>query len=121
MAFVRGIRGATTVERNNSKEIVEATQELMRTIVTSNELVLEDVGSVFFTVTQDLNAEYPAKAARAIGWDNVPLFCALELPVEGSLPRCIRVLVQVNTDKSQKEIKHVYLREAVSLRPDLVG
>ena len=120
MAFIRGIRGAITVERNNSEEIMEATQELLRTIIESNQLVLEDIGSVFFTSTEDLNAEFPAKAARAIGWDHVPLFCTLELPVEGALARCIRVLIQVNTNKSQKEIKHVYLRDAVSLRPDLV-
>ena len=121
MTFIRGIRGAITVEQNDSKEIMEATQELLRTIIERNQLVLEDVGSVFFTATEDLNAEFPAKAARAIGWDQVPLFCALELPVKGALARCIRVLVQVNTNKSQKEIKHVYLREAVRLRPDLVG
>ena len=119
MAFVRGIRGAITVARNNSEEIEAATKELLQTIVEGNQLVLEDVASAFFTVTKDLTAAYPAKAARAIGWHQVPLFSALEPPIEGALPRCIRVLLHVNTDKSQQEIKHVYLREATCLRPDL--
>ncbi|AQS58586.1 chorismate mutase [Desulforamulus ferrireducens] len=121
MAFVRGIRGAITVERNNSEEIGAATKELLQTIAERNQLDLEDVVSVFFTVTEDLTASYPAKAAREIGWHNVPLFSALEPPIEGALPRCIRILVHVNTGKSQQEIKHVFLREAACLRPDLAG
>lgn len=116
---VRGIRGAITVERNDRQEILRATQELLKAIIDENELVTEDICSAFFTVTQDLNSEFPAKAARAMGWHYVPMLCALELQVPGALSRCIRILVHVNTDKSQREIKHVYLRDAVKLRPDL--
>ncbi|MEW6063633.1 MAG: chorismate mutase [Bacillota bacterium] len=119
VCFVRGIRGAITVERNDRQEIVEATQELVKTIIESNQLSTEDICSAFFTVTPDLNAEFPAKAARALGWDYVPLLCAQELDVAGAIARCVRVLVHVNTTKSQREIKHVYLREAANLRPDL--
>lgn len=118
---VRGIRGAITVERNESQQILEATQELLEKIVYENRLDTEDICSAFFTVTQDLDAEFPAKAARALGWTSVPLMCTLEVNVAGALPKCIRVLVHVNTSKSQSEIKHVYLGRAVQLRPDLVG
>lgn len=120
VCYVRGIRGAITVERNHRQDIIEATQELIKAIVDGNQLSAEDICSAFFTVTPDLNAEFPAKAARAMGWDLVPLLCAQELDVAGALPRCIRVLVHVNTHKSQGEIKHIYLREASALRPDLV-
>ena len=119
VCFVRGIRGAITVERNDRQEIIEATQELVKTIIKRNQLSTEDICSAFFTVTPDLNAEFPAKAARALGWDYVPLLCAQELDVAGAIARCVRVLVHVNTTKSQREIKHVYLREAANLRPDL--
>ncbi len=119
VCFVRGIRGAITVERNDRQEIIEATQELVKTIIERNQLSTEDICSAFFTVTPDLNAEFPAKAARALGWDYVPLLCAQELDVAGAIARCVRVLVHVNTTKSQREIKHVYLREAANLRPDL--
>lgn len=118
-AVVRGIRGAITVERNDQQEILQATRELLEKLVEENKLEVEDICSVFFTVTQDLDAEFPAKAARSIGWDYVPLVCALELDVEGALPKCIRVLAHVNTCKSQRDIKHVYLRQAAKLRPDL--
>ncbi|GAB6156987.1 chorismate mutase [Desulfotomaculum varum] len=118
--FVRGIRGAVTVERNVSQEIIEATQELIKAIVERNQISVEDIGSIFFTVTPDLNSEFPAKAVRAMGWHYVPLLCAQEINVAGSLPRCIRVLVHVNTGKSQQEMIHVYLREAAHLRPDLI-
>ncbi|MCL4440851.1 MAG: chorismate mutase [Firmicutes bacterium] len=119
VCFVRGIRGAITVERNDRQEIIEATQELVKTIIKRNQLSTEDICSAFFTVTPDLNAEFPAKAARALGWDYVPLLCAQELDVAGAIARCVRVLVHVNTTKPQREIKHVYLREAANLRPDL--
>ncbi|MCL5779874.1 MAG: chorismate mutase [Firmicutes bacterium] len=119
VCFVRGIRGAITVERNDRQEIIEATQELVKTIIERNQLSTEDICSAFFTVTPDLNAEFPAKAARALGWDYVPLLCAQELDVAGAIARCVRVLVHVNTTKPQREIKHVYLREAANLRPDL--
>jgi len=118
---VRAIRGAITVERNGAEEILEATGELLKAIVRENNLATEDIVSAFFTVTADLNAEFPAAAARELlDWQYVPLLCAREIDVPGRLGRCIRVLVHVNTDRSQREIKHVYLREAVQLRTDLL-
>jgi chorismate mutase len=117
---VRGVRGATTVEHNEEKEILQATSELLGQIVAENEIRPEDIANVFVTVTQDLNAAFPAKVIREMpGWELVPLMCALEIAVPGGLPKCIRLMVTVNTDKSQKEIHHVYLNNAVKLRPDL--
>lgn len=117
--MVRGIRGAITVDENTVEQIEKATQEMLERIVTENSLALEDISSAIFTVTPDLNAAFPAAGARAIGWNTVPLMCCTEIPVQGALPRCIRVLLQVNTDKTQQEIHHVYLRNAVKLRQDL--
>jgi chorismate mutase len=117
--LVRGIRGAVTVEANNAQAILEGTKELLTKIITINHLQPEDICSAYFTVTKDLTSGFPAKAARQLGWRHVPLMCAQEIDVPGSLPLCIRVLLHVNTTKSQKDIKHVYLREAISLRPDL--
>lgn len=121
MNAVRGIRGATTVEVNTAQAIREATQELVQTIVKENSLELEDIVSAIFTVTADLDADFPASAAREIGWDRVPLLCTTEIPVVGSMPGCIRVLLHVNTTLSQAEIRHVYLRKAVALRQDLAA
>lgn len=118
--MVRGIRGATTVENNDSGEIREATKELLLKILEENQLSTEDLVSAVFTLTSDLNADFPASSAREIGWQLVPLLCATEIPVPGSLPRCIRVLLHVNTTRSQKEIRHIFLRNAVNLRKDLV-
>ncbi len=115
---VRGIRGATSVADNDPKLIKEATQELLCRMADENQLVLEDVASVLFTVTRDLNAAFPAAAARDLGWTRVPLLCATEIDVPGSIPGIIRVLIHVNTDKKQQEIKHVYLKEAAKLRED---
>ena len=119
--MVRGIRGATTVDRDDARVILEATEELVREIVVSNDLHPEDVASALFTVTPDLRAEFPAAAARRMGWTMVPLLNFTEIGVPGRLQRCIRVLVHVNTERAQHEMVHVYLREAVSLRPDLVS
>lgn len=116
----RGIRGAITVERNDAEEIIAATRELLEIIIKENDLVPEDIASAFFTVSADLNAEFPASAAREMGWKYVPLLCATEIDVPGRLGKCIRVLVHVNTRKSQRELKHVYLREAAQLRVDLL-
>jgi chorismate mutase len=116
---VRGIRGATTVEEDTSDAILAATEELVREIVAANALEPEDVASALFTVTPDLRAEFPAAAARRMGWTMVPLLNFTEIGVPGRLERCIRVLVHVNTERTQREMIHVYLREAVSLRPDL--
>jgi chorismate mutase len=118
--MVRGIRGATTVDHNDATEIREATQELLQMILSENALCTEDLVSAIFTVTQDLNADFPASSARALGWELVPLLCATEIPVPSGLSRCIRVLIQVNTTRSQTEIRHVFLRNAIALRKDLV-
>lgn len=119
--MVRGIRGATTVEHNNAQEIREATQELLQRMLHENQLCPEDLVSAIFTVTPDLNADFPASSAREIGWELVPLLCATEIPVPGALARCIRVLIHVNTARSQTEIRHIFLREAIRLRKDLVA
>ncbi|MBU0671722.1 MAG: chorismate mutase [Candidatus Margulisbacteria bacterium] len=113
---IRGIRGATTVEKNAKAEILAATKELLTEIQRVNELQIEDIASIVFTVTQDLDAEFPAAAAREMGWQITPLLCNLEINVPGSLPKCIRVLLHVNSQKPQVEIKHSYLRAAVGLR-----
>lgn len=118
---LRGIRGATTVSENDAAQILEATKELLQAIVRENNLAAEDIASAIFTVTPDLNAEFPATAARTLlDWKYVPLLCATEIDVPGRLGKCIRVLVHVNTERSQRELKHVYLREARQLRTDLL-
>ncbi|MNH78066.1 Chorismate mutase AroH [compost metagenome] len=120
--YNRGIRGATTVTQNDENEILHETVVLLKEIVARNEIVPEDICSVWITLTQDLDATFPARAIRQMnGWDLVPLMCSIEIPVQGSLPRCIRLMIQVNTNKSQREIKHVYLNEAKALRPDLAA
>ena len=117
---VRGIRGATCVENDRPDEILAATRELLQELVRRNALdAFEDIVSVIFTTTHDLTSTFPAEAARAIGMSHVPLLCASEISVPGSMPRCIRVLLHVNTEKSQRDIDHVYLREAKKLRPDM--
>ena len=114
----RGIRGATTVEANSREAILEATAELLAAMVKANGIKPEDVASAFFTTTPDLNAEFPALAARRLGWNDVPLLCGHEMAVPGSLPMCLRILLHVNTDKKADQIVHVYLRGARVLRPD---
>jgi chorismate mutase len=117
----RGIRGAITVREDSPEAIREATRDLLLAILEANpSLRPADIASVFFTVTEDIRSAYPALAARELGWGEVPLMCAREIPVPGSLPECIRVMIIWNTELSQKEIHHIYLREAVQLRPDLV-
>lgn len=119
---VRAIRGAITVDADNPDLILAATRELLESIVRANAgMQPEDIGSAFFTVTEDLASTFPAQAARQMGWSLVPMMCAREIPVPGSLPRVIRVLVHWNTDRPQHEITHVYLRDATRLRPDLVA
>lgn len=119
---VRAIRGAITVDADNPDLILAATRELLEAIVSANRgMCPEDIGSAFFTVTEDLSSTFPAQAARQMGWSLVPMMCAREIPVPGSLPRVIRVLVHWNTDRAQHEITHVYLRKATRLRPDLVA
>ena len=119
---IRGIRGATTVTEDEPDLILEATRELLEAILDANKsMTPEDVSSAIFTVTEDLASTFPAQAARQMGWSLVPMMCACEIPVPGSLPKAIRVLVHWNTDMPQNKITHVYLREAVKLRPDLVA
>jgi chorismate mutase len=118
MMRCRGIRGATTVERNTAEDIFEATRELLAAIVDANEIDVEEVASAIFTTSSDLNATFPAVAARDFGWDSVALICTHEMGVPGALERVIRVLVHYNTDKSAREIRHVYLRRATQLRPE---
>jgi len=115
---VRGVRGATTVAKNDGGAIYEATLELLRTLVKLNGLQPEDVAYVWFTVTDDLTAAFPADAARAgLGWTDVPLICGREIPVPGALAKCVRVLISWNTARTQKEIKHAFLHGARILRP----
>ena len=117
---MRGLRGATISGQNEPQAILDATQELLAALLQANpSLRLEDLACAVFTMTEDLNAAYPAEAARRMGWSAVPMLCAQEIPVPGSLPACIRVLLQWNTDLPQQAIRHVYLGEATRLRPDL--
>ena len=119
---IRGIRGATTVTADEPDLILQATRELLEEILAENEgMRTDDIASALFTVTDDLASTFPAQGARQMGWGLVPMLCAREIPVPGSLPRVIRVLVHWNTELAQDQITHVYLREAVKLRPDLVA
>jgi chorismate mutase len=119
VTYCRGVRGATTVAENTREEILTATRQLVALMVRRNGIDRKDVASALFTTTPDLDAEFPALAARQLGWIDVPLLCGHEMAIPGSLPRCIRVLVHWNTDRPQSEIQHVYVRDAVRLRPDL--
>lgn len=114
----RGVRGATTARGNTPDAILEATRELLYIMLRVNRIETEDVASVYFTTTVDLNATYPALAARQLGWYDAALMCGHEMQVPGGLERCIRVMLHWNTTRSSKEIVHVYLREAKRLRPD---
>ena len=116
MSSVRGIRGAITVPANDKGEIISATKELLQALIIKNNLDVAEIASAFFSTTRDLNAEFPAVAAREIGWHDTPLLCGNEIDVPGSLPLCIRVLLHVNTDQPQTAIHHVYLRAAKNLR-----
>lgn len=116
---VRGLRGATTVAADESDEIIAATRELLVALLERNGLAATDVISAIFTVTPDLSSDFPARAARAAGWEEVPLLCMTEIPVPGALPRCIRALLHVETVDGTRAMRHVYLRDAVALRPDL--
>ena len=116
---VRGIRGATTVESNSVEAILTATQELLAAIVTANNVNPEDVASAIFTVTPDLNAAFPARAAREFGWHHVPLLSAVEIETNEGLPRTVRTLIHWNTERPIYDVRHIYLRDAVRLRPDI--
>jgi chorismate mutase len=115
----RGVRGATTADANTSQDILKATRELLALLIRRNGIEAEDVASAIFTTTPDLDAEFPALAARQLNWLNVALMCTHELGVPDSLQKCIRILIHWNSDKPADEIQHVYIKGAVSLRPDL--
>jgi len=119
--ILRGLRGATTATVNTPQAILEATEELLRAVQDANGFAPDDVESVFFTSSPDLTAEYPARAARALGWHLVPLLGATEVAVPNGVPRCIRLLIHVYTTRAPQELKHIYLRDAVQLRPDRSG
>jgi chorismate mutase len=119
--YCRGVRGATTVDSNSRDEIIKETTRLLALMIRLNGIRAEDVASATFTVTRDLDAEFPALAARLLGWLEVPLLCSYEISVAGSLPQCVRILILWNTEKQQDEITHVYNRDAKKLRPDLAN
>ena len=114
-----GVRGATTADANTSDEILKATRQLLALMIRQNDIHPEDVASAIFSTTTDLDAEFPALAARQLNWLNVALMCVHELDVPGSLRRSIRILLHWNTDKSADEIVHVYIKDAANLRPDI--
>lgn len=116
---MRGIRGAVTIKENTPKAIREAAKDLLSLIAAENKITSRDIISIIFTVTNDLDAAFPAEAARELGWNLVPLLCATEIPVPGSLEKCIRVLIHAYMSCSQEEVRHIYLGDAVKLRPDL--
>ena len=115
---VRGIRGATAVAADERALILEATRELLEALVRENDVAVDDIASLMFTMTPDLQSVYPAQAAKGLGWRHTPLLGATETDVPGGLPRCIRVLMHVNTDRIAADIKHVYLHAAQTLRPE---
>ena len=115
----QGIRGAITVEENTRPALLEATRELLQEVTRLNGLRVEDIACAIFSTTPDLNAEFPAVAAREMGWDRVALLDSHEMDVPGALPRCLRVLILVNTERGPNEMVHVYLRGAANLRPSL--
>lgn len=122
MMLVRGVRGATTVTANDREEILQATTELLHQIVEQNGIEPEFIASIWITVTEDIDAVFPAVAVRSLpGWELVPIMCSVEMPVPSSLPLCVRIMLHVNTTKGQADIQHVYLNEAAKLRPDLVN
>jgi chorismate mutase len=118
-ARVRGIRGAVTVTENSRTAIITATEQLLNLIAGENQVGSEDIVSILFSVTADLDAAFPAEAARRLGWTMTPLMCTTEIPVSGAMEKCVRVLMHAYTKKSQSEVRHVYLGEAARLRPDL--
>jgi chorismate mutase len=116
---VRAIRGATQVDADEREQVLEATRELVQTVMDRNGLVSEDLISILFTATPDLVSEFPALAARELGLGDVPLMCATEIAVPHALPRVLRLMAHVATDRPRAEVQHVYLRGAVALRKDI--
>jgi chorismate mutase len=120
LLLIRGVRGAITVSSNTEEEIISATEELLAKVIELNQISPDSVASAFISTTADINAAFPAKAMRKFeGWTYVPVMCMREIPVPNSLKMCIRIMMHVNTNKLQEDIVHVYLRDAIALRPDL--
>ncbi len=120
--MVRGIRGAITVEENEANQIIASTEQLLREMIDANKVEARDVAQVIISVTEDINDAFPAAALRRLeGWNYVPVMCTKEIPVPNSLSKCIRVMLTVNTNTNQEDINHIYLKNAVQLRPDLNG
>lgn len=117
--MVRGVRGATTVEKNEAPLIIERVKELLLQLVAENNMELDDIGAVIFSSTPDLEAAFPAVAARQLGWSTVPLFGTQEMDIDGGVPLCIRILILWNTELPPRAIRHIYLHAAVVLRPDI--
>lgn len=117
--MVRAVRGAITAEENTKESILKSTKELLEKIILENKIERADLIQIIFTLTPDLNAVFPAVAAREMGITNVPLMCMSEIPVEGALKKCVRILLEMNSDKGLDDIKHIYLKGAKALRPDL--
>jgi chorismate mutase len=118
--WIRGVRGATCASANSREAIIEATMAMLQRLVADNGIEPDDIASAFFSTTHDLNADFPAIAARQLGWRDVPLMCMHEMAVPNSLPLCVRVMIHWNTDKRPAEIRHVYMNGAERLRPDLI-
>jgi chorismate mutase len=118
--WIRGVRGATCASANSREAIIEATMAMLQRLVADNGIEPDDIASAFFSTTHDLNADFPAIAARQLGWRDVPLMCMHEMAVPNSLPLCVRVMIHWNTDKRPAEIRHVYMNGAEHLRPDLI-
>lgn len=118
--MVRAIRGATTVKNNTKEEILDATSELVQEIMERNGITRENIISIIFSVTSDLDAAFPATAARQMGFDRVAMLSTYEMDVPDSLRKCIRVLIHIQTDKKNDELAYVYLKEARKLRPDII-
>ncbi len=116
---VRGVRGATSILENTKEEIIGRTREMLEIMINKNNISIEDIASAVFSVTDGIDAEFPAVAARKLGWVYTPLMCTNEIPVAGSLKNCIRVLLHINSEKKQDEMIHIYLYDAEKLRPDL--
>ncbi|MFB4163415.1 chorismate mutase [Alteribacillus sp. JSM 102045] len=118
--MIRGVRGAITIDKNQQDDIVTSTKKLLEEMIAANKLVPENVSQIWFTVTSDINAAFPAKAIRLLeGWEFVPVMCAQEIPVPGSLPLCIRIMLSAEINTKQEDVQHIYLRNAKELRPDL--
>jgi len=115
---LRGIRGATVTPDNTKESILKETEELLGHMLRLNKIEPENIATIFFSVTTDLTAEFPAVAARNMGFIDTPLMCFTEIPVEGSLQKCIRILIQTNDERPQNQFQHIYLNEAIQLRPD---